>query len=250
MCKQFAATLPSHSAGSGNSALYRQQTAVPPQEQAMFANHDAQVIAMQNDQNHVECVDFHSSLHSQTVKEVTSEDLDEHLPNAFSPAIHVAIPAMAAASVHAQRGAARLGNGQPRTTVMIGNLPFMYSRQQLVEELHSLGFTRKTFDFLHLSEGKKGIENRGFAFVNFIQESTALQCFERVTGHIWKRHQSTDVKDAVVCWAAIQGYAENLKARTQAQRNSVLMASTTSSHNSRVHSAPAQQDLILQVLHL
>lgn len=221
VCKQFEATLPSaflkpyqHSADWQHRPLV-----VPPQKQ---------VIAMQNHQNHAECADFSGSVHSQTVKATTSEDPGEQLPHA-SLEIH---------------------EPHPRTTVMIGHIPFAYSCEQLVEELHALGFHRKTFDLLHLSEGKKATLNRGFAFVNFIQESTALQCFDRVTGHVWNRHQSTNVRTAAVRWAAIQGYAENLKARKRdvaIQHNLVLDADATSSHASRVLSAPTQQGLGLQV---
>lgn len=255
VCRQFAPTLPAailesnqHSADSDKSVLYQQQAAVPPQEQAMFANH----------QSYVECTDV-QRLHSRTVKETTHEDFGEqHPPPAYmheSARAQEGVRPAAATVVPVPNGVTAIGNGEPRTTVMIGNIPFSYSRQQFLEELHLLGFSRKTFDFLHLSEGKKGTENRGFAFVNFIEESTALQCFDHVPGHVWTKHQSAnvaDVKDAAVCWAAIQGYAANLKARKRAvtgRHMSAAKPSSLSSQGSRVPSVTTQQGSGLQVYH-
>jgi len=106
-------------------------------------------------------------------------------------------------------------DGQHRTTVMIRGIPVQYHEEELKAEIRSLGFG-KAFDFMFLQRGKKGANNRGFAFVNFKSPSKALGCFVRLSGHVWKKHQTSEVQAAAVSWAVIQGLEANLQARRQA----------------------------------
>jgi len=234
ICEQFAATLPSavlksnqHSADSGNSVLYRQQTAVPPQEQAMFANHDAQceVIAMQNHQNHVGCVDFHSNLHSQTVRKTTPNFLGEQLPRAFFPATHEslgdAMQRPVFCSWHSPDGV-----DSELRTVMIGGIPFEYNLHEFVHELCRLGCPHDAVNFVYLSMGKRGT-NRGFAIVNFVDPAMAECCFGHVAGHLWSRYQLQQKKAAVVWWAATQGLRRNLRQHAAASKRKYLITDIT-----------------------
>jgi len=95
---------------------------------------------------------------------------------------------------------------------MVANIPTSYTRHEFIEEVCRLG-CHNAFDFLLLSE-KRGV-NRGFAFMNCTSQSAAYRCFGLLAGHIWKKHQTAEVKAAVVRWAAIQGLEANLRRRQQ-----------------------------------
>jgi hypothetical protein len=104
---------------------------------------------------------------------------------------------------------------QHRTTVMIRGIPAQYHEEELKAEIRSLGFV-DAFDFVFLQKGKKGTCNRGFAFVNFKRPSMAIGCFSCLSGHVWRKHQTSEVQAAAVSWAVIQGLEGNLRARRQA----------------------------------
>merc|ERR1719223_1406419 len=89
---------------------------------------------------------------------------------------------------------------QPCTTLCIQNVPFDYTETEFVEELCWI-VGPHAFDFVHLSPGRKGMITRGFGFVNFVDERTARWCFNVLSGHVWRRHQDAEVKQAIVTMA-------------------------------------------------
>mmetsp|Transcript_72534 Transcript_72534/g.143830 ORF Transcript_72534/g.143830 Transcript_72534/m.143830 type:complete len:351 (+) Transcript_72534:73-1125(+) len=105
--------------------------------------------------------------------------------------------------------------GLNRTTVMIRGIPLQYQEEELKAEIRSLGFIN-AFDFVFLQRSKKGLSNRGFAFVNFKNPFLALQCFNCLSGHVWRKHRTSEVQAAAVSWAMIQGLEENVRARRRA----------------------------------
>merc|ERR1719329_1251202 len=65
---------------------------------------------------------------------------------------------------------------QAVTTLMIRNIPNVYSQRDLVAELEALGFCQESFDFLYLPVDNGTKSNVGYAFVNFVSEGFAKQC--------------------------------------------------------------------------
>jgi len=56
------------------------------------------------------------------------------------------------------------------TTVMVRNIPAMYTQEMLVSECVNMG----TFDFLYLPRSGNGHSNLTYAFINFVSEEHAL----------------------------------------------------------------------------
>jgi len=104
---------------------------------------------------------------------------------------------------------------QPYTTLCISNIPFAYNQQELMEELFWL-VGNTAFNFFYLNPGKKNMVNRGFGFMNCVNEQAARWCACILSGHVWQRHQSADLKEAVVTLALIQGFEANWRARCEA----------------------------------
>lgn len=95
------------------------------------------------------------------------------------------------------------------TTLMLRNIPNMYTRSMLVEELDSLGF-QSEYDFLYLPMDKSTQWNVGYSFVNFKSPSAAKRCADEVTGHIFRCYDHGSGKVAQVAVAHIQGLEKNL----------------------------------------
>jgi len=95
------------------------------------------------------------------------------------------------------------------TTLMLRNIPNMYTRSMLVEELDSLGF-QSEYDFLYLPMDKSTQWNVGYSFVNFKRPSVAKRCADEVTGHIFRCYDHGSGKVAQVAIAHIQGLEKNV----------------------------------------
>jgi len=95
------------------------------------------------------------------------------------------------------------------TTLMLRNIPNMYTRNMLVEELDSLGF-QSEYDFLYLPMDKSTHWNVGYSFVNFKCPSAANRCADEVTGHVFRCDDHGSGKVAQVAIAHIQGLEKNL----------------------------------------
>lgn len=102
------------------------------------------------------------------------------------------------------------------TTVMIKNIPGRYKPRELHKELESIGFLG-TFDFMYLPASKDGVQNAGYAFVNFVNGAWAKRALDVLKGHSFKKHQrARDTGVAVVSVARIQGLAANIQHRSKA----------------------------------
>merc|ERR1712170_207546 len=81
-----------------------------------------------------------------------------------------------------------------RTTVMLRNLPSLFTRDTLVELLNSLGFAKR-YNFVHLPVDMSRLSCLGFAFANFRTHGDALQFFRDAHGFRNWQHQSSKVLD-------------------------------------------------------
>lgn len=107
---------------------------------------------------------------------------------------------------------------QGKTTVMMRNIPYSYTRSKLTALLDSIGFTQQ-YDFLYVPIDFKSKQNFGYAFVNLTSiENTCRFCdvFEGFAA--WPSSQTAKV--CTLSWSESQGF----KANVERYRNSSIMA--------------------------
>jgi len=75
------------------------------------------------------------------------------------------------------------------TTLMIRNLPRRYTEEALLYELEAFT-TPNSYNFLYLPWDSRRSSNVGYAFVNFIDASTASSLRERLNGKPWRLVQT------------------------------------------------------------
>jgi len=80
------------------------------------------------------------------------------------------------------------GHRQQWTTLQVGNIPIRYTLRELVTELHELGL--KGVDFVYLQTGRKRGVNRGYCFLNVSSHPLAIESWEVLESHMWKRHRT------------------------------------------------------------
>lgn len=95
------------------------------------------------------------------------------------------------------------------TTLMIRNIPNVYTRTMLVEELDSLNFGGE-YDFLYLPIDKSTQWNVGYAFVNFKDPEVAKLCMKTMANYVFQRFEHGSGKVTQISAAHIQGLARNL----------------------------------------
>lgn len=103
-----------------------------------------------------------------------------------------------------------------RTTCMIKNIPNKYTVTNLIEFINETHFSK--YDFLYLRMDFKNNCNVGYAFINFIDQNSLLEFYNRINGKRWKNVGS--LKIAELTYASIQGL-ENLI--NKFKRSSVMM---------------------------
>jgi len=96
------------------------------------------------------------------------------------------------------------------TTLMVRNIPNMYTRTMLIEELDSLGF-EGDYDFVYLPIDKSTQWNVGYSFVNFKTSDAAKRCVTDVTDYTFNRFEHGSRKVAQISVAHIQGLERNLE---------------------------------------
>eukprot|EP00933_Yihiella_yeosuensis_P041453 TRINITY_DN35847_c0_g1_i2.p1 TRINITY_DN35847_c0_g1~~TRINITY_DN35847_c0_g1_i2.p1 ORF type:complete len:390 (+),score=88.25 TRINITY_DN35847_c0_g1_i2:180-1349(+) len=96
------------------------------------------------------------------------------------------------------------------TTMMIRNIPNRYTQREFVQELTELGFGG-SYDFLYLPLDKGTQCNVGYAFVNFLEPSTAQWCTQVFDNYSFKKFQKARGKIAAVSVAHLQGYEANMR---------------------------------------
>jgi RNA recognition motif-containing protein len=114
----------------------------------------------------------------------------------------------------APRGKGRLGRfarknaaEEGMTTIMIRNIPGKYTQEALMEEVWQVS---PLFNFFHMPVARKTNGCLGYAFVNFIDAETASKFIAEFQGHAFIKQLSSP-KRADVTYAALQGFAQNMK---------------------------------------
>jgi len=92
------------------------------------------------------------------------------------------------------------------TTVMIRNIPYVYTVEELEHDVQSVGFA-DLFDFLYLPKQRSCGRNLGYAFLNFPLQEHASQFKEVFHRHAFKgTGEAGFCKRATVSEAHYQGY--------------------------------------------
>jgi len=106
-----------------------------------------------------------------------------------------------------------------RTTLMLRNLPIQWTREELLVLLDSFGLN-SCYDFVYMPQNFKGWHGFGYAFVNFVGHSAALQAKDAL--HDFCGWESTKHTKALeVAWShPLQG----LDAHVARYRNSPVMS--------------------------
>jgi len=125
---------------------------------------------------------------------------------AYVPA---ASPEKAAARWRGGRQAPRSRSVQGRTTVMMRNLPYCYTRQMLIDLLDSKGFWGE-YDFLYLPIDFESGYHVGYAFVNLTLSEHAVRFMEIFNGfNDWTPRRDNRICE--VSWGSIQGFHANVE---------------------------------------
>lgn len=82
--------------------------------------------------------------------------------------------------------------GDPRTTVMIRNIPNKYGIKELAEEID--GVLANSYDFLYLPCDIKNQCNVGYGFINFLDNHCLREFYERFQGRRWAKFRSEKVE--------------------------------------------------------
>mmetsp|Transcript_49838 Transcript_49838/g.160179 ORF Transcript_49838/g.160179 Transcript_49838/m.160179 type:complete len:274 (+) Transcript_49838:118-939(+) len=93
---------------------------------------------------------------------------------------------------------------QDKTTLMVRNVPVMYTQEMLLEEWKYAG----KFDFLYLPRTANGHTNLSYAFINFASEADAVAF--QASWHKKRVAQVTSRKPLIISFAEVQGLQENL----------------------------------------
>jgi len=103
------------------------------------------------------------------------------------------------------------------TTVMLRNIPNRYTQSMLLELLDSHGFVGR-YDFVYLPMDFRNAVNLGYAFVNLLDHSCALELMRNFHGYAAWLYESTKVCE--VSWAhPHQGLSDHV----ERYRNSPVM---------------------------
>ncbi len=92
------------------------------------------------------------------------------------------------------------------TTVMLRNIPNKYTQSSLLEALDFRGF-QSLYDFFYLPVDFKNGCNMGYAFINFVDHSSAAVFMSTFKGYQLPAKSS---KVCEVCWARVQGLQSNI----------------------------------------
>jgi len=98
------------------------------------------------------------------------------------------------------------GSRELPTTLMIRNIPNRYAQQDLLVELEELGFAG-LIDFCYMPRDKAAKASIGYAFVNFVDGSSAQGCREVLSCHHFSRGSRS--REALVSVAHLQGLEAN-----------------------------------------
>jgi hypothetical protein len=97
---------------------------------------------------------------------------------------------------------------EPVTTLMLRNIPNKYTQTVLLQEIDKLGFAG-TYDFFYLPMDVHNRSNVGYAFINFIDPSSATLCYSVFSNYKFQRYHSKKI--CAVSPAHLQGFEKNVK---------------------------------------
>lgn len=101
---------------------------------------------------------------------------------------------------------AELAQAVPQTSLMIRNVPVLYSKEMLLAEWPNDG----SYDFFYLPWNAETQRNLSYAFLNFTSEAAALAFVQRWQKQRLPHYNSR--KPLNISFADVQGLAENLRA--------------------------------------
>jgi len=111
----------------------------------------------------------------------------------------------------------RSNGSEPRTTLMLRNLPEEYTRDMLTQMLNDEGF-KALYDFIYVPMSFRSQLSFGYAFVNFTSPEAIEMCREKFTGfRAWK------VPSDKVCEVSWSNMHQGLAAHIERYRNSPVM---------------------------
>ncbi|CAK0858094.1 unnamed protein product, partial [Prorocentrum cordatum] len=140
-------------------------------------------------------------------QEGTEEDM-AHRSLRTSPSAPALLPARASLEVAISEPPSAIC-AEWRTTVVFRNVPYLLTRDMLVELLDSQGF-RGQFNLVYMPMDFKTNQALGYAFVNAASAEVAIRLFGVFDGfQAWPKKSS---KVCNVCWGSRQGLESNLDA--------------------------------------
>jgi RNA recognition motif-containing protein len=93
------------------------------------------------------------------------------------------------------------------TTFMLRNIPNRLTAADLIKKISCLGF-QENFDFFYMPLDLQSKQNKGYAFINLLDDEIAAKFLNCVNGTQIEGRLSS--KEIHVCTAAAQGLLENL----------------------------------------
>jgi RNA recognition motif-containing protein len=93
------------------------------------------------------------------------------------------------------------------TTVMLRNIPNKYTQPTLLQAINANGFDR-LYNFFYLPVDYKNHCNMGYAFINFVDHSSACSFMDAFRGYQLPAKSS---KVCDTCWARVQGLKSNVE---------------------------------------
>jgi len=109
------------------------------------------------------------------------------------------------------------GQAQPRTTVMLRNLPEGFARNMLIKMLDDAGFAG-LYDFVYMPMNFRTKSSFGYAFVNMVSPSVAQYCHDHFQGF-----RNWGVPTDKVCEVSWSDMHQGLTAHIHRYRNSPVM---------------------------
>lgn len=95
-----------------------------------------------------------------------------------------------------------LNKRDPRTTIMIKNIPNKYTQKMLLKKIDKK--LKHAYDFFYLPIDLKNKCNVGYAFINFVNPIYILKFFEEFNGQRWEKFKSEKI--CQLTYARLQGH--------------------------------------------
>eukprot|EP00746_Dinoflagellata_sp_MGD_P156068 gnl/MRDRNA2_/MRDRNA2_85685_c0_seq6.p1 gnl/MRDRNA2_/MRDRNA2_85685_c0~~gnl/MRDRNA2_/MRDRNA2_85685_c0_seq6.p1 ORF type:complete len:286 (+),score=53.01 gnl/MRDRNA2_/MRDRNA2_85685_c0_seq6:122-859(+) len=137
----------------------------------------------------------------QQASETLAEDRTANLDVMLSQPLHQASEALA----EDPKANILKESGEKATTVMVQNLSPVYRRDDLLQDLYSMGFGKGSFNFIYVPFNFSHMDSCGYAFINFIHSSFA-DAFRVGATHLLPAKEGMTLRTVP---AAVQGLENN-----------------------------------------